>query len=70
MLTPVLDPRPQDFPAYSLVTVLTELSAAAVMSLGSVQTPLFMIWTLVRVTRDYLDNRTTFGRQLRVPPRD
>jgi hypothetical protein len=56
-LMPVLDPRLQDCPACSLVTVLTELSAAAVMSLGTVQTPLFMIWTLVQVTSDYLDNR-------------
>ena len=60
MLMPVLDPRPQDCLACSLVTVLTELSAAAVMSFGTVQTPLFMIWTLVQVTRDYLDNSTTY----------
>ena len=58
----VLDPRPQDCPACSsvTVTVLTELSAAAVMPLGTVQTPLFIIWTLVQVTSDYLDNRTTY----------
>jgi hypothetical protein len=52
-----VDLRPQDCPVCSLVTALTELSAAAVMSvelhhLGAVHTPLY-VWAPVQDTSDY-----------------